>query len=101
MINVKKVSIAGYEFPLAIETATYREYEEKEVTLDADAAHNALSEAWQRQTRAAMVAGTIEQTEESFLESGGLYVLQVKSTCNEMIARLVPIEEPYKGESNE
>ena len=48
-----------------------------------------------------MIAGTIEQTEESFLESGGLYVLQVKSTCNEMIARLVPIEEPYKGESNE
>lgn len=101
MIDIKKITLAGYTFPVTVETVTYREYEEKEVTIDADAAHNALSEAWQRQTRAAMVAGTIEQTEESFLESGGLYVLQVKSTCNEMIARLVPIEEPYKGESNE
>lgn len=101
MIDVKKITLAGYTFPVTLETVTYREYEEKEVTIDADAAHSALSEAWQRQTRAAMVAGTIEQTEESFLESGGLYVLQAKSTCNEMIARLVPIEEPYKGESNE
>ena len=101
MIDVKKVTLAGYTFPVTIETVTYREYEEKNVTVDAYAAHNALSEAWQRQTRSAMIAGTIEQTEESFLESGGLYVLQAKSTCNEMIARLVPIEEPYKGESNE
>ena len=101
MIDVKKITLAGYTFPVTVETVTYREYEEKDVTVDADAAHSALSEAWQRQTRSAMVAGTIEQTEESFLESGGLYVLQAKSTCNEMIARLVPIEEPYKGESNE
>ena len=101
MINVTEITLAGYSFPVTIETVTYREYEENAVTIDADDARAALSESWQRQTRAAMIAGTIEQTEERFLESGGLYVLHAKSTCNEMIARLVPIEEPYKGESNE
>ena len=101
MINVTEITLAGYSFPVTVETVTYREYEENAVTIDADDARAALSESWQRQTRAAMIAGTIEQTEERFLESGGLYVLHAKSTCNEMIARLVPIEEPYKGESNE
>ena len=101
MISVKQITLAGYAFPLTVETVTYREYEEKEVTVDAASAQCALTKAWQRQTRSAMIAGTIEQTEEHFSESSGLYVLRAKSTCNEMIARLVPIEEPYKGENNE
>lgn len=101
MISVKKITLAGYTFPVTVETVTYREYEEERVTVEASAAQCALSEAWQRQTRSAMIAGTIEQTEETFLESSGLYILHAKSTCNEMIARLVQIEEPYKGENNE
>ena len=101
MINVKKVSIAGYEFPLAIETATYREYEEIPSEVDAAAARQQLSEAWQRLLRADMIAGRAEKTTEHFLQSGDLYVLNAESTCNEMIARLVPIGEPYKGENNE
>lgn len=101
MISVERITVAGYDFPFAIETTTFREYEEKTVAVNAEAAHHALSESWLRLTRRSMVAGTIEQTQESFLESNGVYVLHAKSTCNEMIARLVPIEEPYKGESNE
>ena len=69
--------------------------------MDAAAARQQLSEAWQRLLRADMIAGRAEKTTEHFLQSGDLYVLNAESTCNEMIARLVPIEEPYKGESNE
>ena len=66
-----------------------------------EAAQELLNSSWLRLVRSQMVAGTVEKTDGSFLNDGGLYILHAQSTCNEMIARLVPIGEPYKGESNE
>lgn len=95
MIDIKRVQTPGYSFPLAIETATYREYELIPVEKTAAQANRQTREAWEMLTRMAMVAGQIEKTEESFSRSGEYYVLRAESTCNEMIARLVPIGEPY------
>lgn len=101
MIDVKKIAVAEYEFPVSIETATYREYECVPRAVQEAAAQELLDSAWLRLVRSQMVAGTVEKTDGSFLNDGGLYILHAQSTCNEMIARLVPIGEPYKGETNE
>ena len=101
MIDVKKIAVAEYEFPVSIETATYREYECVPHSVQEDAAQELLDSAWLRLVRSQMVAGTVEKTDGSLLNDGGLYILHAQSTCNEMIARLVPIGEPYKGENNE
>ena len=101
MIDVKKIAVAEYEFPVSIETATYREYECVPRAVPEEAAQELLNSSWLRLVRSQMVAGTVEKTDGSFLNDGGLYILHAQSTCNEMIARLVPIGEPYKGESNE
>ena len=101
MISVKKLAVAEYEFPVSIETATYREYECVPRSVQEAAAQELLNTAWLRLVRSQMVAGTVEKTDGSLLNDGGLYILHAQSTCNEMIARLVPIGEPYKGENNE
>lgn len=101
MISVKKLAVAEYEFPVSIETATYREYALVPRELQEDDALELLRNGWLRLVRSQMVAGTVEKTDERILHDGGLYILHAQSTCNEMIARLVPIGEPYKGESNE
>ena len=43
----------------------------------------------------------IQQTNSSLLRTNGMYALHVESACREMIARLVPVEELYKGENYE
>lgn len=101
MISVKKLAVAEYEFPVSIETATYREYALVPRELQEDDALELLRNGWLRLVRSQMVAGTVEKTDERILLDGGLYILHAQSACNEMIARLVPIGEPYKGERNE
>lgn len=101
MINVKRLRIPGYEFPIAVETAVFREYTLTERLKDADPVRRELEYAWETQTCAQMTAGVIGQTEYRFSRSDSLYVLRAESTCNEMIARLVPIFEKYEGEYND
>ena len=52
-------------------------------------------------TKESMTAGEIQQTNSSLLRTNGMYALHVESACREMIARLVPVEELYKGENYE
>ncbi len=101
MINVKKLALPNYTFPVTLETATYREYETVPVGVEASEAERLLHDAFERLTLASMIAGKIESIDASIQESGGLYVLTAESTCTEMLARLVPIEAIYEGESNE
>lgn len=101
MIIEERVILPDYEFPLALETAIYREYETVEVERDREEVRQQMEAAWKQLTLSGMVAGQMEKTKSSLLCVDGLYVLQAESTCNEMIARLVPIVEPYKGENNE
>lgn len=101
MVNRKEIKLSGYALPLTLETATYREYELTAVQTDERSAQEQLTKRWEQLTKEAMVAGKIEETETALLRSGGLYILRADSTCTEMIARLIPIYEPYKGESYE
>ena len=101
MINVKRLRIPGYEFPIAVETAVFREYTLTERLKDADSARRALESAWETQIIAEMTGGVIGQTDYRFARSDSLYVLRAESTCNEMIARLVPIYQNYEGEYND
>lgn len=102
MINEKILSLpGGYTFPIRLETATYREYELTERETDSASAEKLLLEAWRRMTKESMTAGEIQQTNSSLLRANGMYALHVESACREMIARLVPVEELYKGENYE
>ncbi len=101
MVDVKRLRLPGYVFPVALETAVYREYSLSERLKDPAAAQSELESAWRAQTRAAMIAGVIEQTDYRFSRSDTVYVLRAESTCNEMIARLVPIIGQYEGENDD
>ena len=101
MVSVERLTLVGYEFPVTLEVAVYREYETVQVPRTAEEARTALEEAWQMQVCASMVAGTVLQTEASLSETDSVYIYRATSTCEEMIARSVPITELYKGESNE
>ena len=50
-------------------------------------------------TKDSLLAGAVELTEATMLRADGYYILNAVSTCMEMIARVVPAEELYKGES--
>lgn len=101
MISVAELSVPGYPFPVALETVTYREYEIVSDRVAPNVAQEQLEAAWQQLIRSQMIAGQIETTEVSLIESGGLYILQAKSTCNEMVARLYPMDLVYEGETND
>ena len=99
MVSVKRLRLPGCVFPVALETAVYREYTLTERLKDPDTVRREMECAWETQTCAEMVAGVIGQTQYRFSRNGALYVLRAESTCNEMIARLVPIYGEYKGEN--
>ena len=101
MVSVKRLRLPGYEFPIALETAIWREYTLTEQLRDPVTVRRELEYAWETQTCAGMVAGVIGQTDYCFSRSDTVYVLQAESTCNEMIARLVPIYGQYEGENND
>lgn len=101
MVSVKSLRLPGYEFPVALETALYREYTLTERLKDPQVIRSELESAWEAQMRGAMVAGVIGQTDCRFLRSDTVYVLRAESACNEMIARLVPIYGQYEGENND
>lgn len=99
MIDVKRLRLPGYEFPVAVETATYREYTLRERPIDPDAVRGELEHAWETMTRADMIAGVIERTDYRYSQSDMLCVLRAESVCREMIARFVPIYGHYEGEN--
>ncbi|MBO2527773.1 MAG: hypothetical protein CW335_06335 [Clostridiales bacterium] len=101
MINVKRLCLPGYEFPVALETAVFREYTLTARQKIPETVQSELEQAWERQVSSDMIAGTMEQTQYQFSHDEQVFVLQAESACNEMIARLVPIGGQYKGEEND
>lgn len=98
---VKEATLPGYRFPLSLEREIWREYETVPVEIPEQEARTLLIEAWQRQLQSRMIAGSVLQNEYRFRVSGGLYLLEADSSCNEMIGRLLPVEEEPGGENNE
>ncbi len=101
IIDVKKLAVPNYEFPVYLECVTYREYEPIATAVDANTAQARLEKAWRELLLSQMIAGEIITTEASFFCSDELHVMQFESTCNEMIARLVPMAPVYEGDTNE
>ncbi len=102
MVEVKRIQLPqGYTLPLALEICTYRRYETQPVELSAQTARAQLLSAWLLQCRRQMNAGCVLETASSLLHTDALYVLNAESTCHEMIARLVPVQDAYGGEKNE
>jgi len=101
MIDEIKLSVPDYEFPIRLEKITYREYEQVPCDADTSVFQQRLREAWQELLASQMIAGKIEHTDVAFSETDDVFVLRCESTCNEMIARLVPMEPVYEGETNE
>ncbi len=101
MVEVTELSVPNYTFPVSLEKVTYREYELIPRANDMDAARLRLSAAWEELVAFQMIAGEIQDTTTSCIESGGVYVLSANSTCHEMIARYAPMESVFEGETNE
>lgn len=101
MVSVIELSLPNYKFPIRLEKVTWRAYVDSSVQTDADFAQERLQRAWQELTLSQTIAGRMLHSENSFYRSGELYVLRSKSVCREMIARLVPIEPIFEGETNE
>ena len=102
MVDVTELTLPGdISFPVSLETATYRSYETVAADVTEQDASCLLTDAWKRMTEAGMIAGQIRRTEQSVVYAGGVYALHAQSDCEEMIARIVPTEEIYKGENNE
>lgn len=99
--KVKQVKLPGYVFPIRIEREIYREYSPEPTDVSPHAAEQLLQGAWRQSLKQTMVAGQIKETSTTFRRSGGLYLLQAESTCNEMIGRLISGEKPSEGEQNE
>ena len=99
MVEVKELTLPkGYTLPVALEISTYRPYETVPVPVSPMAAEEQLLATWLQQCRQGMIAGSVQETISRVLEAGGVYVLHAESTCNEMIARVVPVEAAYEGE---
>lgn len=101
MIDVKEVTLSGYTFPVRLETEIFREYETYSVPKRRDTVQNELTQAFLRMTEAGMLAGRVEDASYRLEISGELAVLQCECTCNEMLARLSPINAIYEGEPHE
>lgn len=101
IIDEHILSLPNLDFPLRLQVVTYREYTLTEETAAPEAACASLEAAWQRTLQEQMVAGEILETESTFLCMDSYYILHTRSVCNEMIAKAVPVEEIYKGESYE
>ena len=102
MIDVQVLSLPkGHELPFKVETVLCRKYELVPSDADAGTSRVLLSDAWERMTLESMIAGKITDTSATMVRVNGVYALHSTSTCEEMIARLVPAEELYKGETYE
>ena len=101
MVEIKRLRLPGYEFPIALETAVFREYTLTARQKIPQTVQNELEQAWETLICSDMIAGTMERTKYQFSREEKVYVLQAESACNEMIARLSPIGGQCKGEEND
>lgn len=101
MIDVKELTLSEYCFPVRLETEILREYETDAVPKQRKTAQDTLTAAFLRMTEAGMVAGRVEEAHYRMETGGELLVLHCECTCNEMLARLSPMNAIYEGESNE
>lgn len=98
MISTEKLTIPGYTFPLTLERVTYREYRLREQPVEETGMEEELLSAWERGIQEQMIAGKIVNTSFALERSHKLYVLRAESTCNEMIAKWMPLQQIYEGE---
>lgn len=101
MIDRIPLHLPGYTFPIVLETVTYREYTPTRMPITETEAEKLLRNAWERMTNASMVAGKLEETKDSLQRTQDCYILTAESICNEMLARSVPLEPIYGGDTNE
>ena len=100
MIDSRVLTLpGGYVFPLTVETEIVREYELQPEKLPQSVAQALLTEYIQNSVRQSMVAGTILQEDYRLTKAAGGYVLSGALSCEEMIARTVPL--PLMGEDGE
>lgn len=91
MISVKQLSLPEYPFPVWLETVTYREY--TLVQRENPLTREQMLEAFQRVLRGRMLAGEIRSCTGTLTQRDGLLILEAEATCEEMIARTLPVEK--------
>lgn len=91
MISVKQLSLPEYPFPVWLETVTYREY--TLVQRENPLTREQMLEAFQRVLRGRMLAGEIRSCTGTLTQRDGLLILAAEATCEEMIARTLPVEK--------
>lgn len=91
------ISPPGYSLPLYLQRVIYREYTLSEEPVSQDSAQNMLIGALTSDLLSSMVAGQITQMDHVCFEEGGLYILQGKCICHELLSRAMPIEPLQKG----
>ena len=91
MISVKQLSLPEYPFPVWLETVTYREY--TLVQRENPLTREQMLEAFQRVLLGRMLAGEIRSCTGTLTQRDGLLILEAEATCEEMIARTLPVEK--------
>ncbi len=99
IVKMVPLQLPGYEFPITLETAYYREYTTTAVPSERTGAQ--MESAFERLLLKRLVAGQIVSKECSLRRTDDLLILTAQATCTEMLARLVPLEPIYEGETNE
>ena len=82
----------GFFFPIGIEITTVSEYDSTEKDINADEAEPRLLEAAVGSVRRSLLAGTVRQIRHTLTEEGGRWTLRSRIECEEMIARMVPVQ---------
>jgi len=101
IVSVKELRLQNFAIPIRLEEVTCREYTLYEELTDTQQRRKELEFAWKELVRSQMLAGKILSTQCSFSVTDELLILCASSTCNEMIARRMPMEPLFKGDSYE
>ena len=89
----------GYVLPVRVETVTLYEYRLEPAELSLAEAESLLNAEALRQTRAQMVAGTVEQGSAVTQKKENGYVCRAALNCLELISRTAPAE-PFREEGS-
>ena len=90
----------GCVLPVRVETATLYEYRLEPAELSLAEAESLLNAEALRQTRAQMVAGTVEQGSAVTQKKENGYVCRAALNCLELISKTVPAEPFREEEAN-
>lgn len=80
----------GYFFPVGIAITVFSEYDTEEAPLSLDDAEAFLRQDAVRAVSETMIAGQIQDVQGELTRDGGLFRLESRIQCEEMIARMVP-----------